>query len=303
VTLIIASLTYYIVHRFLVPKFLLSRRRLFEVEVIIALVLQLTWNVFLTIVSKESSNLFPYYGIGYVLPGILAHDMGRQGIEKTLLSTIIGILLVAAIVAPLKAFQDVISQFLGESAQFTSPLLRSQPYRYAYPKELLPLAIVASVLINLLVFARYRVRIGGYVTVAYLALFAVRPIDLVFVVAASVLTYLFVTKFISQYMILFGRTKFAVIILAGVVISWAMEVALVELSIGYYVPWSGFVVIMPMIVSLMASDFDRQGVTRTMVAVTAAGACVFLVMIGITQLLQVFDINLSQAAMEVINVI
>lgn len=290
ITLAIASLAYYIVHIYIKPRYLLAGRRLFEVEILVALIIQLSWNFTFAYLGRDNSNLLPFFGIGYVLPGVIAHDMGRQGLRRTLTSTVLGILIVAAIIVPLAAIEAALPKSL---VVITSPLLRTQPYPYAYMKGLLPIGIVISVLVSLLAYNRYRVRTGGFVTAAYLALFAIRPLDLIFVVVGSILTYLFVTYFLKNNIILFGRTKLGVMILVGVVVSWAMEIAVINLTNGEYAPWSGFVIIMPMIVSLIATDFDRQGPIRTTGATLVSASIVLVLMVGLSFLVRQYDLTFN----------
>ena len=138
---------------------------------------------------------------------------------------------------------------------------------------------------------RTQFRTGGFVTAAYIALFALRPYDLIFVAGCSVLTYLFVHFIVSKLVLAFGRTKLGIMILSGVVITWTLEVLVINLTNGRYVPWSGFVVIMPTIVSLIANDVDRQGVYRTLTAISASTAGVWLVMQGFVFALNIMGLS------------
>jgi hypothetical protein len=123
-------------------------------------------------------------------------------------------------------------------------------------------------------------RSGGFVTAAYLALFAARPWDLLFVIVASLLTFAFVQFLTSRYVLAFGRTKLGMMILSGVVISWLLEIMIINLTHGRFVPWSGFVIIMPTIASLIANDFAREGAPSTVATTSLATAGVWLVMQG-----------------------
>jgi hypothetical protein len=222
------------------------------------------------------------YGIGFVLPGVIAHDIGRQGTKSTLGSILLGVSIVALIIYPLSAIEALLPNFL---VQTSSPLLRIQPYPYAYPLQLLPFGIITSVAIDLLAYSKFGARSGGFVTAAYLALFVLRPLDLLFVVAASILTFLFVQFVTSRMVLAFGRTKLGMMILSGVVISWLLEIMIIQLTNGQFVPWSGFVIIMPTIASLIANDFAREGTTPTVVTTSLATAGVWLVMQGVVLVL------------------
>ena len=275
VTLAISYFTYQIVYKVLQKRYMLNGRSLFEVEILVGLVFQVLWLTIIKLFGIINIDFTVLYSIGFVLPGVVSHDMGRQGPKNTIGSILLGVFIVTLIIFPLSAIEDLLPNFFLRSS---SPLLRTQPYTYAYPIQLLPYAIIASVFIDLLAYSKFKARSGGFVTAAYLALFAIRPLDLVFVVVASILTYMFVQFLTSRMVLAFGRTKLGMMILAGVVISWLFEIMIINLTNGQFIPWSGFVIIMPTIASLIANDFAREGTYRTVVTTSIATAGVWLVM-------------------------
>ena len=277
VTLMMSYITYQIVYKILQKRYMLNGRSLFEVEILVGLVLQVIWLTMINLFGLINVDLAILYGIGFVLPGVISHDMGRQGPKNTIGSILLGVLIVSLIIFPLSAIEELLPNFFLRSS---SPLLRTQPYTYAYPINLLPFGIIASVFLDLLAYSKFKARSGGFVTAAYLALFALRPLDLLFVVVASILTFIFVQFLTSQMVLAFGRTKLGIMILAGVVISWLLEIFIINVTRGQFIPWSGFVVIMPTIASLIANDFAREGPYRTVVTTSLAAAGVWLVMQG-----------------------
>jgi len=277
VTLATSYLTYQIVYKVLQKRFMLNGRKLFEVEILIGLIFQALWITIIQVLGLFDMDFTLFYGVGFVLPGIVAHDMGRQGPRNTLGSILLGVSIVALIVFPLSAIEELLPNFFIRSS---SPLLRTQPYDYAYPIGLLPFGIIASVLLDLLAYSVFKMRSGGFVTAAYLALFALRPLDLIFVIAASILTFVFVQLLTARFILAFGRTKLGMMILSGVVISWLLEIAIINLTQGQFVPWSGFVIIMPTIASLIANDFAREGTYPTVITTSMATLGVWLAMQG-----------------------
>jgi poly-gamma-glutamate biosynthesis protein PgsC/CapC len=277
VTLAIAYLTYQIVYKILQKRFMLNGRKLFEIEILVGLVFQVLWILVIRLIRTNNIDLTILYGIGFVLPGVIAHDMGRQGARNTIGSILLGVSIVALIIFPLSAIEEVLPNLFVRTSP---PLLHTQPYTYTYPLQLLPLGIIVSVLLDLLAYSKFKVRSGGFVTAAYLALFAARPLDLAFVVVATILTFVFVQLLTSRMVLAFGRTKLGVMILSGVVISWVLEIMIINLTHGRFVPWSGFVIIMPTIASLIANDFAREGAYPTLVTTSLATAGVWLVMQG-----------------------
>jgi poly-gamma-glutamate biosynthesis protein PgsC/CapC len=289
VTLAIALLTYALVHGALKKRFMLNGSRLFEIEILIGLILQVTWLMAIRVLHRGFYiDLALLYGIGFVLPGVIAHDMGRQGPRSTLWSLLLGVAIVILILIPLQAVEQVVLPLLRAGGP---SYLHSQPGRYAFPLSLLPFAVVASVLIDLLLHAWLRARSGGFVSAAYLALFAWLPLHLVFVVASSLLTFGFV-RWMSRHTVLaFGRTKLGFMVLAGVVITWLAELLIIDLTHGQFIPWSGFVVIMPMIVSLLANEYDRQGLWRTTMTTGLSTVSVLAVMTGLVYLIHLAHLD------------
>jgi poly-gamma-glutamate biosynthesis protein PgsC/CapC len=276
-TLAIAYITNQVVYKILQTRFMLNGRSLFEVEILVGLVFQVLWIILIRLAGFYDVNLAFLYGIGFVLPGVIAHDMGRQGPKNTLGSIALGVSIVALIIYPLSAVEELLPGLLIHTS---SPLLRPQPYEYAYPIQLLPFGIIVSVIIDLSAYSKFRMRSGGFVTAAYLALFIVRPFDLVFLIVASLLTFIFVQILTFRFVLAFGRTKLGIMILAGMVISWVLEIAIINLTQGQFVPWSGFVIIMPTIAALIANDFAREGPYPTFVTTSVASLGVWLAMQG-----------------------
>ena len=274
ITLTMAYCTFQIVHNILKKRYMLNGRKLFEVEILVGLLFQVSWLTIIKLLTKVDLDLSALYGIGFVLPGVIAHDMGRQGPINTLSSISLGVLVVSLIIIPVSAIEQV----LPLSVEHVPPTLYRSALQYSFPLKLLPFAIIASVVIDLLIYSKLQYRAGGFVTAAYVALFIFRPLDLLFVLVSSTLT-LYLVKFVTTRVVLaFGRTKLGIMILSGVVLSWFFETIVTNLSSGRYIPWSGFVVIMPTIVSLLANDFDRQGASRTVTAIVLSAAGVFLFM-------------------------
>lgn len=289
VTLVIAYLTYALVHGVLKKRYMLNGRPLFEVEILVGLILQVAWLVTIRLLYRTYYiDLDLLYGIGFVLPGVIAHDMGRQSPLNTLGSLLLGVAIVVLLLIPLQALQQIYDAVFQPNA---AALLRLQPGQYAYPLRLLPFAVVVSVVLDLLLHANLGARAGGFVTSAYLALFILLPLHIAFVLVCSLLTFAFV-QLMSRYTVLaFGRTKLGFMVLSGVVITWLSEIAIINLTHGAFIPWSGFVVIMPMIVSLLANEYDRQGLLKTTLATAASVAGVAAVMAGLIYALELTHLD------------
>ena len=279
VTLLIALLIYWLVQKVLRPRWMLWGRKLFETEILVALILQGVWLGSLFFLAPSEQNLALLFSIGFLLPGIIAHDMGRQGIRTTLLAAIGSSLVVFGLITIVGAFRDI----LGLPVSVVNRVQSAPSDALAYPQTWLLVGVVASVLASIALYHQRlfhralltdSLRTGGFVTAGYLALFLNNPADLAFVLICSVLTYAIVTGILMKQAILFGRSKMAVMFLTGIVVTWLAEIA-ISFSGLDYVPWIGFSAITPTVVALLANDAERQGPWRTLLGSSLATLLVF----------------------------
>ena len=149
----------------------------------------------------------------------------------------------------------------------------------------------ASVLMAMVVFRVVKVRTGGFIMGAYWAMVLPRPLDVLFALGVGVATYLFVTRFLMHHMLLFGRRKLSMMVLAGAVFAWAAEIAVRAGTGAAYVPWSGFHVITLFVPALLANDAQRQGLPRALWGTGLTALAVF----GLMNLLQAARVLLGMA--------
>lgn len=290
VTLATAYLTYRIVNGPIAARFIIYGRRKFELEIIVGLAI-----VSLLYGLAQLQLGFPpivtaVYGIGFVIPGLVAHDMFRQGPARTIVVLVGALAVVAAIIFVLVTLGEIAPVVNAPSAPI-GPAVRG------FSDEFLLPAVVVSVIAGLVLFHVLGLRSGGFVTAAYLALVAPDLRDLAFTAVVAALTYLIVARVLASRLMLFGRRKVAMMMLVAASIAWTMEAAAVAYSGGQYHPWQGFNAITLMIPGLLANDAERQGPERTLwgaalatLAVLAAmnllTAALDLIQPGATALLQ-----------------
>ena len=265
VTLGLASTTYAFVYQGLRRRYMLWGRNLFESEVLVTLILQLIWFAFLFLVFPNySQNSQLLQGIGFLLPSIIAHDMGRQGVRKTLLMS--GACTVAVfIVMTALGFLDAGSSSTPETMQGIS---------YAYNPDYLFWAICLSVLLGGLLYrseAFGGMRAGGFISSAYVALFFFQLLDLAFLLLVALLS-LGAIKLLGRHLLIFGRTTMATMLMFSILISWFLE--LVFSTYLAYTPWQGFTLLAPIIAALLANDANKQGIVKTVFGLTLASILV-----------------------------
>lgn len=294
ITLLLAIVTYQITQKFLRPRFMLWGRQLFEAEIVVTLLLQCTWIAVLVLLKPFGQNTVLMYGIGFLIPGIIAHDMGRQGVRATLAAAVICMLIVFGSLTLLDSVRTIFALPLQDA----SMVYHAKMLEFAYPIDWLPVAVVCSVLTSIAMF-RLRFfdvgdladspRSGGFVTAGYLALFIERLPDLVFILVCSILTYLIVTQFLMRIALLFGRSKMAAMFLTAMIITWLIEL-LIARSGSTYIPWVGFSAITPTIVALLANDSQRQGIRKTLLG---AGLSTLLVLSMVSVCVWLYSIGLN----------
>ncbi|MFW0787261.1 poly-gamma-glutamate biosynthesis protein PgsC/CapC [Gordonia sp. CPCC 206044] len=266
VTVGVGYLTYLVVSVLLAKKLILYGRRKFEWEMLVGLVLILIC----TIVAGAAGNYDPMYfalaGIGFLVPGIIAHDMSRQKPLRTVMA--IGVTTLILIVF-LLLFSSLMSIAPGSDSNDTVQLASV----LGYPRELLLLAVALSVAVGMLVFAKLGLRSGGFITGAYLALVSPRWPDIVFAVVVAVITWFVVVKLLMPRLLIFGRRKLSTMVLVGAIVSWTAELLVTWYTDGDYIPWRGLTVATLMVPALLANDAQRQGWERTAwgSALTAVG--------------------------------
>ena len=78
VTIGFGYLTHLVVTKVIVPRRILFGRRRFEVEVLVGVSFVLLGSAVAARAGTLDSHLTALAGIGFLVPGIIAHDMGRQ---------------------------------------------------------------------------------------------------------------------------------------------------------------------------------------------------------------------------------
>ena len=262
--------TYLVVNRGLARRRILYGRRKFEIEVLVGLAVVTVLGLLGALAGAVDPVLVGLSGIGFLVPGILAHDMARQRPGKTVLA-------VLATTGLLGVFVHVYSSLLD-----IAPFDRSDPVRLAsvvgYPYDLLFLAAAASVGIGMVVFARLQLRSGGFITGAYLALVGPRWYDLVFALVVALTTWVVVVHGLMPRLLLFGRRKLSTMVLVGAIVGWSAELAVAALTSGDYLPWRGLTVITLMVPALLANDAQRQGWEKTLWGAGLTGVGVYAAM-------------------------
>lgn len=269
VTALTAYMTWFFVSKVLAKKYILYGRRKFEIEILTGLSIHLLFVGIAYYLTPVEGGFWALYGVGLLIPAIIAHDMYRQGPPKT----IAAVLANTAIVGALVFLIDSLTGTIGWYEQM--PVAWIGIGEFGYPPDLLLAGVFVSVLTGMVVFRKLNLRSGGFVTGAYLGLMVLRPLDLLFSVVCALLAYVLVTRFMMDRMLAFGRRKLAIMVMSAAVIAWTGEIFVALATSGEFIPWRGFHVITLMIPALLANDSERQGPARTLLGAALSTASVF----------------------------
>ncbi|MEM6430321.1 MAG: poly-gamma-glutamate biosynthesis protein PgsC/CapC [Deinococcota bacterium] len=269
VTLGLASMTYVIVYQGLRRRYMLWGRQLFESEVFTTLVLQVIWVAILAgLAAQFNSNAQSLYGIGVLLPSLIAHDMGKQGVTKTLLVCLGCALVVFGLITGL--------QLAGVGSSQLPTLVNNIDYPYS--KQDTFIAICSSVIVSSFMYHNSKLgqlRAGGFISAAYIALFLKQPLDIAFIALVTLASYGLV-RLLSRHVLIFGRTTVASLLVVSLIVSWTLEI-MMQVSFNY-TPWQGARVLAMMIAALLANDAHKQGLKRTALGISMSSLVVLMVL-------------------------
>jgi poly-gamma-glutamate biosynthesis protein PgsC/CapC len=209
-----AFISYFLVNKLLRRWFLLYGRTKFTVLASISILIQ-------TLMLKFSphgswfweSDIKLFVGVGYVVPALIAHDMGRQGMKKTLKSVVVAGLIVAA---PIALALAVDLPGINDLA----PLRGGSDV--AIDVGWIPIAVLLSAASAWGVARFWGLRSGGFMGAAFVAILLGDPWQVLVMALLAVMTYVLVTRFLMNSMILFGRRKFSAMLLVSASMSWLL---------------------------------------------------------------------------------
>ena len=121
-------------------------------------------------------------------------------------------------------------------------------------------SLFVGVVLSLIFAEKFGINPAGLVVPGYLDLIFEQPIMLLSVLIISCLTYFIVSNGISKWVILYGRRKFAAMILTGMVIKFIFDL-LYPLTPFEMVEVSGIGVVIP---GIIANTIQKQGVVITL---------------------------------------
>jgi len=114
---------------------------------------------------------------------------------------------------------------------------------------------------------------GGIIVPGYIALFINEPFRILVTLIISLTTFAIV-NYASRFLIIFGKRRFLMMVLTGFLLRTAFD------NIHIYLPETGIELqaIGYIIPGLIANEFARQGVVKTVMAMTIVSTFVFFIL-------------------------
>jgi len=138
--------------------------------------------------------------------------------------------------------------------------------------------IILGVLISIIFYELTEISPGGIIVPGLMVMFIGQVDRMIYTVIIAILTYLIV-KFLSNYIIIFGKRRFALLIIISLLINFLLEFVLNSLSINLLsVSIIGYT-----IAGIIANDIYKQGIKKTIPALTIVVAILELIVIVINQ--------------------
>ena len=268
-TFVNALLSYVIMNHFLRKHFMLYGRAKFTLMALISISIQ-------TIMLKLTPsgpwlwerNIPLFVGAGYVVPALIAHDMGRQGIKRTtkavlLAGVIVALPIALALLLQLKGVND-----LAPLAGFGTMSIANR---------WIPLAVLLSAASSWGVAHNYNLKAGGFVGAAYVGMFMGDPYQVAVAFTIALITYVLVKYGLMNVLILFGRRKFSAMLLTSSMLSWTLlwvGPSFFSARVTNHLDLASMALTPLFVPGLLANDMDRTSPIRVVAGAGLAAAFV-----------------------------
>lgn len=268
-TFVNALLSYAIMNHFLRKHFILYGRAKFTLMALISISIQ-------TVMLKLSpsgpwlweSDIPLFVGAGYVVPALIAHDMGRQGIKRTSKAVLLAGVIVAVPIGIALALQLEGVNDLAPLAGFGTMSIANR---------WIPTAVLLSAAASWGVAHNYNLKAGGFVGAAYVGMFMGDPYQVAVAFAIALFTFVLVRYVLMNCLILFGRRKFSAMLLISSMISWTLlwvGPSFFSSRVTNHLDLASMALTPLFVPGLLANDMDRTSPIRVVAGAGLAAAFV-----------------------------
>lgn len=139
--------------------------------------------------------------------------------------------------------------------------------------------IILGILISIIFYEVTHISPGGIIAPALMVLYINQFDRMIYTVIVALITY-FIVKVVSKYLIIFGKRRYVLLIIVSLAVNFLLQLILRLFSI-YLLNIS---IIGYTITGLIANDFCKQGVKKTLPSLVIVISLIELIVICITQL-------------------
>lgn len=134
--------------------------------------------------------------------------------------------------------------------------------------------IILGIIISIIFYEITEISPGGIIVPGYMALFLDQPVRIVLTILLSIAT-LYLINFLSQYTVLYGKRKFALMVMVSFILKFLFREGTEVLSIGIITTTAiGYIV-----PGITAQDMDRQGILKTVSSMLIVACVIKLITI------------------------
>lgn len=264
-TIVLSFVSYLLLYNLVLRFFVLSSRRSFELGVLMGMVLSIGFEFLVDQPFLDGApDLSAVTIIGFMVPGLVAHEFKRQGVGRTIVPLVGVVLAVGALALGVTLAAKAL---LGADALQLTTSTAAEPLG----SNRILLAMTVSVVVAALLWDVLGLRSGGYVTAAVLVLSVSGWIPALVLLGAVAVTYGAVTL-ACKHLPIFGKQRLTLAILVSGIVTMAAQMIILRQT-GEAV-FTGFVVVALVTPALIANDVVRVGVWRTGAGMAATGAAV-----------------------------
>ena len=276
--LVVSVMCFIIVHKMLSRFLILMPSTKFSLLILVSVLTQFLFGFLHAFQTLNFQMDNPDTTIGFLLPGLIAHEISRQGPIKAFsnigFSTcMVCLVLTVVMCIPIDGEVDSVNE--------TENL-------FAFDQAYMPFMLSLSVVVSITLKHSRGLKTGGFVSAAYVAMLLGHPIGSLVLAFLAILTFSIVKKLLMPYLLLFGRRKFAAMLLVGALVSWSALLITDILKIGSAsaLCYSNFSVMSILIAGLIANDIERAGIKNVSKGLFLNVAIVANVALLVDQLLQ-----------------
>ena len=121
--------------------------------------------------------------------------------------------------------------------------------------------LVLGIMVSIIFYEITQISPGGIIVPGLLAMYINQPQRIIYTIIVAIVTY-FIVKFISRYVIVFGKRRFVLMIIISIVINLILELIITGISINLL----SISIIGYTIAGLIANEVSKQGLKKTIPA-------------------------------------